>query len=416
MKKLKLPDPQKEVPYIHNTEELKMWLRDSYVIEHYTVNIKEYASFMTTHMNLLKGCFPIRECREYPIEFKFYDNDEKTHKLEFRHFMINMILWYEFIELHDLEVLNEDFIIDCYKEIPEIENYINYKLIIVMREFHVKSTILNVNISEILYMLRKISVDFSLILGLNFSANTFFNMYENNDEIRDIMEVTFDKHLQPHDIEQKIQQLQDREIEIFKSDPKNPLGVILKSNTGIKQKQLAEFTIAEGLKPTLDGVTIPIPIQNSTLIRGLDRPSYLYIDAMASRKSLIMNKKVMGRAGSFGKITTQLARTLSMSTDISSCDTKHLVKYIIKTDKHLKKLNGKYYKLNKKDKNYKLLSYKTDKNLIGKEIYARSAATCALGDCVCPRCIGATSSTNMDLADGIAAFETEEITKEKLVM
>ena len=44
-------------------------------------------------------------------------------------------------------------------------------------------------------------------------------------------------------------------------------------------KQLAEFTISEGLKPSLEGVTIPMPIENSTLLRGLDRPSYLYIDA-----------------------------------------------------------------------------------------------------------------------------------------
>jgi hypothetical protein len=51
-------------------------------------------------------------------------------------------------------------------------------------------------------------------------------------------------------------------------------------------KQFTEFTISEGLKPSLEGVTIPEPIENSTLLRGLDRPSYLYIDATGSRKSL----------------------------------------------------------------------------------------------------------------------------------
>ena len=49
-------------------------------------------------------------------------------------------------------------------------------------------------------------------------------------------------------------------------------------------KQFAEFTISEGLKPSLEGVTIPIPIENSTLLRGLDRPSYLYIDATGARE------------------------------------------------------------------------------------------------------------------------------------
>ena len=58
-------------------------------------------------------------------------------------------------------------------------------------------------------------------------------------------------------------------------------------------KQLAEFTIADGLKPSIEGVTIPKPIENSTLLKGLDRPSYLYISAVGARKSLVMNKKVI---------------------------------------------------------------------------------------------------------------------------
>ena len=83
-----------------------------------------------------------------------------------------------------------------------------------------------------------------------------------------------------------------------------------------------------------------------------------------------------------------------MSTKVTNCNTKHLVEYDIKSEKHLKKLNGKYYKLNPDDKELKLVNSKKDKHLIGKKIYARSAATCALGDYVCPTCVGATSSTN----------------------
>ena len=77
----------------------------------------------------------------------------------------------------------------------------------------------------------------------------------------------------------------------------NHLGIVLRVKTGVKSKQLSEFAISEGLKPDLTGQTIPVPIQNSTLIRGADTPSYHYIDAMSSRKSLVMNKKTMGKAG-----------------------------------------------------------------------------------------------------------------------
>lgn len=400
-----------EVPYIHNSKELGMWLRPLYILDTYMNDYDSYNEFMTKMMNILKGSYPIRACREFPIHFKFNTKDKTEHVLEFRHFCINMILWYPFVELNGLNVLDESFILDCNNDIPNIEDYINYKLITVLRDYHVKSTTINYAISEVLYNLRKISIDFSLILGLNFSACTFFDMYNDYDEIREIMEVKFADNMQPHEIEQQLQELQDREIDIYKSIPDNPIGVILKARTGIKTKQFAEFTISEGLKPSLEGVTIPKPIENSTLLRGLDRPSYLYIDATGARKSLVMNKKVMGRAGYFGKIVLMLARTLSMSTSVSDCGTKHLVEYEIKSKHHLKKLNGKYFKMSMDDEDLELLHAKERKDLIGKKIYVRSAVTCALGDCVCPKCVGSTASTNYDIADGLSAFESEEVTK-----
>jgi hypothetical protein len=120
-----------------------------------------------------------------------------------------------------------------------------------------------------------------------------------------------------------------------------------------------------------------------------------------------MNKKVMGKAGYFGKITLMLARTLSMSTEISDCGTKHLVCYDVINKNVLKKLSGKYYKLDNDDvkEDLKLIDYKRDKHLIGKKVYVRSAATCALKNCVCAKCVGETAVTNADIADGLSAFE-----------
>ena len=197
-----------------------------------------------------------------------------------------------------------------------------------------------------------------------------------------------------------------------KKTPDCPIGVPLQeANQGIKHKQLREFVVAQGCKPTLQGETIPEPIENSTLLRGLDRPSYLYIDATGSRKSLVMNKKVMGRAGYFGKLCLLLARTLSMSTEVSDCGSTHLVSYDIKSKAYLNKLNGKYYKENEDDPDLKILDANKDLHLIGKKIYVRSAVTCTLGDMVCPKCVGATAVTNFDIADGVSAFESEEVTK-----
>ena len=402
----------KDVPIINNRKELKEWLKPLYIISDYLNSHDDYNIFITKLGNIVKGCFVIRECREFPIKFKFYKNDSETYELELRHFYVNMILWYPFIELNDLEVLDKSFILDCYNDIPRINDYINNHLITILREYHVKNTFVNYSISEVLYNLRKISQDFSLILGLNFDAQTFINMYEENSEFREMMEYQFPDGMAPHDIEVKLDEFEKRTIDIFKSSPNNGIGVILTAKTGIKLKQLREFTISEGLKPTLTGETLPMPIQNSTVYKGLTKPSDLYTDATGARKSLVTNKKVMGRAGYFGKMVLLLARTLSISTDISDCGTSHLVTYDVKNEKILNKLNGKYFKETESDY-LSLLDSSKCKHLIGKKILVRSPATCACRDSnkVCPRCVGLTAVINQDISDGFAAFESEEVTK-----
>ena len=120
----------------------------------------------------------------------------------------------------------------------------------------------------------------------------------------------------------------------------------------------------------------------------------------------------------FGKIVLMLTRTLSMSTEVSDCGSKHLIGYDVLDKNVLKKLSGKYYKFNKDDdaEDLKLVDFKRDKHLIGKKIYVRSAATCALKNCVCSKCVGETAVTNQDIADGLSAFESEEITEITLVI
>lgn len=399
------------VPLIHNREELLYYVKDYVVINDILTDDETYNKYLKNLSNAIKGSFCIRECRECPIKFKFYKNDEEIHTLELRHFFINVILWNPFIEIHDIYgILDKSFIFDCKHNVVDIESFIDTKIIEVLRDYLVKPTTINFRLSDMTYNLRCISIDYSLILGLNFDVLTFIDQYENNEEIKNMMEIEFDEHKQPCEIEEELSRLQKREIEIYTSQEDNPIGVILNAGTGIKHKQFAEFTISQGLKPSIDGETIPITINNSILIRGSSTPSYLYLGGLGSRKSLIMNKKVMGKAGYFGKMTALLARTLSMSTEIHDCGSKHLVAYKISSKAHLTKLSGKYYKLNMNDHGYKLLK-KSDVDLIGKTIYCRSAVTCALGDKVCPICLGKIAEINHDIADGISVYSSEEISK-----
>ena len=400
-----------DVPVIHNREELAQWLRPLYIIDDILVDDDTYNNMRSCILNLVRGSFTIRACREYPIKFKFNKKDKEEYQLELRDFLINLILFEPFIELYGLNVLDKSYIFDCKTGIPNIENYINNKIILTLKDYQVKNTYLNIRISNVIYNLRMISVDFSQILGLNFNIFTFADMYSSNTEIRDIMETKFDESLQPYEIEAQLKELQNREMQIYKDLPDNELGAILRSATGVKPKQFTEFTIAGGLKPTIDGYTIPEVIQNSILIGGLDRPSYFYIDAGGANKSLIMNKRVMGSAGYFGKLVSLLTRTLSMDTEISDCGNPHLIEIELKSNTHLKRCDGKYFKVNKDDIDYSVLNYEKHKHLVGQKIYIRSAITCGLGNHVCAKCIGIQALTNADIANGVSTFYSEEVTK-----
>ena len=68
----------KDVPVINNRKELKQWLRPMYIISDYLSDYDTYRAFHQKLYNLIKGCFVIKECREYPIKFKFYKEDKET--------------------------------------------------------------------------------------------------------------------------------------------------------------------------------------------------------------------------------------------------------------------------------------------------------------------------------------------------
>lgn len=403
-----------EVPKLNTVKDLKNLLRPIYIIEDYMDDYDTYEEFQIKLMNIICGCFASdekirRTCIEYPIQFKFYREDNKSYKIQLRHFLYNVYLWYSFVEVSDIHILDDSFILEA-EEIPHINDFINEKVIKVMRELNVKETTIGFNVSKTNYKLRGISLELSQIMGFHFDEKTFIEMYK-DPVIRELMTIKLPQDAQPVEIEKIIDDAEKKLVNHLKSIPDNPISIILRAGTGIKIKQLVEYLIMMGMKPSLEGEVMPIPIETSSLVGGLNRPSYQYIDASGARKPLIMNYKEMGNAGYFSKKMLELARTLELSREISDCDTKHLVTYEVKTKKHLKKLVGKYYKLDGDD-DFRLLK-PTDEKLIGKKIHVRSAVTCSCGqNHVCARCVGEVANLNWDIAEGIAGFESEENTKE----
>ena len=225
-----------DVPYIHNVQEMRQWMHPLYIIEDYTSDYETYNIFQQKLYNIIRGCFTIKECRNAMVRFKFTRDSKKEYELPFRMFVINTILWYPFVELHGLDVLDESFILSDPEATPNVEEYINEKLIKVLREYHIKTSKTNYAISEVLFNLRSISIHFSLIMGLDFSIPMFIDLYSKNPRIKEIMECGFDETLQPHEIEQELSSLQQEYIEIISGMKDNHLGIVLRANTGVKHK------------------------------------------------------------------------------------------------------------------------------------------------------------------------------------
>lgn len=379
------------------------------VISEYASDPETYSTAIEEFYDYIKQGFEHRELRSCPVHFKFFDNTEETIKtLELRHLLTNMMLWQPLVLLDKYEEINDSYVFDCkHMTSGTLKDYYDNKIIIPFRRV-VKQKKLNMALDEMIYNLSRISTDFNIILGLSINTETFIELAKRNPRFNEIIRTMIDEGMQPNEIEAILNQLMLEEVEIIKNDPVgNFLQPILLTETGIRTKQLAEFSINGGLKPDLDGKTIPKPINANFIVRGLSNIPNYYIDSLGGRKSVIMNKTTMGRSGHFSRMIMLATSDIEMHKHICDCNTVNPVQMFVKTEKHLKRLIGRYYR-EPHNRTYKMLTG-LDKHLIGKSILVRSPITCA-SDKVCSMCYGDLYYTNRDLRS-IGGFAGARITE-----
>ena len=403
-------DLQTEVPRIKTVKELKEYINPSYVIDKYVESPKEYMSFIDRIRNIMRGCIDIEECRTYPIKFKFFKDEKDTHVLPLRSFLYNICIWYPFSLIHDTSFMDSSYILE-EEMTPKVNNFVDRKILNVLRDNNVKCSDINKYGARVTDLICGLSIDFSIIMGLHYDERTFQDMYD-DPEYREMMELKLDAtDMQPIEIEDTLRKVEDRLLTKIKSDKKNPFAVLAKTGTGMKSKQLVEFMIMVGMRPTLDNEVIAYPINNSFLINGLNKPSYMYIDALGARKPLLVNNKDMGKVGYFCKTLNLATRSIEIDARERDCGTPHLVNYEIKSPAHLRLLRGKYIYDEDMD-DFKLIDH-NDRSLVGKTVKARSVITCCCGENhVCPTCVGEIINYNYDIKNGFGVFITEEWSKD----
>lgn len=382
-----------------------------YIIEEQMVSKKEYLEWVEEIYDMVKAGFEIKEFRTFPVTFKFKYDDTEVYQLELRHFLTNIMIWEAFVRLDMQSQLDASFIYDATNTTDDtLYGYFNTKILdnakIILRHDKKMTRKMNRMMHDITYNLSRISMDFNMILGISINMRSFIDLAKRNERFNEIINTKLPEDMQPAEIESFLDALMKEEIEILRTED-NCLRPMIEAHTGIKDKQLREFSINGGTKPDLYGNTIPIPINTNFLVGGLNTLENYAIDAMGGRKAAIMSKSMMGISGHFATTVVLVASSVKFS-HVDDCGSIYPVPLHIRNISMLYKFVGRYYKEDLHDNEYKIIR-KADQHLIGKLIYLRSPMTCACKDGICKTCYGKLYEINKDL-ESPGAFSAIKLT------
>lgn len=387
-------------------EIMKSLQTKTFIIEKYR---GQYVNFINMLFNTMLEGFEHEEFRTMNVMYKFRDDpEEDTKYIQFRHFIINTILWVPMMYL-DPDNIGDFLIVPSSmmnKMTPSFikrymdDNYISvYNRHIPAKPHLPVSAInkeLNIAIGETNYLLQRISSLFLKFFGISSSIETFKDIADRNPEMDELYHYRLDETKQPAEMEDELNQLQDRAVQCILNDSEfNPLIPLLQKDSGLNLKQFRDTCLNIGLKPDLDGRTMSKPINTNFLTGGLTNETYYYMGAISGRKAQIINNEFMGKSGYLLILIAIATSSVKLSKTIDDCGSPNPIPINIKSEEHLAKLDGRRYRY-RGDTVYHILNAKKDKHLIGEEVFVRSPVTCCAHDGVCRECYGELYYTNID--------------------
>lgn len=363
-------------------------------------HIDDYDDWINELITKMLYGFEHKEFRTYPVSFKFYnDKKEETKVLPFRMFVLNAIMWYPQIKF-DPDALCDDLVIpeqESSKIVPGyIKDYVDDHYVVPYRD-KVSNYYLNEVHSDFIYLLATLCHKFYKFLGLSMNIEVFMDLAKRIPEFDELLHFKLDETKQPSDIEKDAKDAANRQWNIILNDSKfNILKPLLATNS-LKDKQFAEFDNVIGLKPDVEGNTIPKPINKNWITGEINEIPITFINDIAGRKAAIINNEFMGSAGHLLILVATLCNDAKLSKKVDDCHSPNPIPITIRSKKHLQKLDGRYYRFGG-EKEYRLSNAKKDGHLIGETVWVRSPITCCSEDGrICKKCYGALANINKDL-------------------
>lgn len=359
------------------------------------------------------ACIEIPECISFRIQFKFYPEDEIVHSLSMPKLLLNLNAWRPLIELQSMqkyyhtriEVLDESFIIGTMMS-DQLRVGLESKVIKVLNDYGIPFERVSELLKTVIERYQEASLEFALTSKSSVMTyeSIFLNDYIRSEKIRELNNLKIPQTMQTAEVEDLLRKKTAELITAF-AETKNPIWYVSKAGNHIKPKQVQELYISYGQIPDVSGNVIPYTMQGNGFSTGYVDPATYYVAATGARLSAIMNKAHMGEAGYLARNLILVSRTLTLSTTMFDCGTKHLLPLHVTDGTFLHRLENKWY-CEHLGEELKLVHYEDCKHLIGKNIYIRSLVTCAGGDECCHVCYGKDSHLVMNMP-GMAIFNTE---------
>lgn len=182
----------------------------------------------------------------------------------------------------------------------------------------------------------------------------------------------------------------------------------------LSDSQLVQLAVKRGYATDLDRTVFPYMVDRGFLT-GLETPYNVLVESTTAAKALNAAGASIQKSEYASRRFQQLCMFVTTCINVDCGSTKYTPMYV--TEKYLANSEGIYYVLNKDDGNDKLLCFDTtEKDLIGKVVYTRTAWNCTLDNPahVCVHCAGEVFN-NYDLQTNlgylVAAYVMEKVTQ-----
>lgn len=384
---------------------VKQYKENFLILDDVLATPESHAMVYQDILDIMKYAFEYKVFREMPIHFKIHRNDKKMYILQARHFLSNMILWYAYVDMECTDIMDESFIMDWHnKNMKDIGNFIDTNILPYHDgDFHSKNKV----VDEIWYHITAIAKAFCLLMGYGISSWDIMQAEKENPRIHELLYESPDLSMQPKEMEEYMNSRTKELIKLF-GEADSDLRPLLLSGKNISEKQFREIFLHIGYKSDFSARTIPWLVEANIAITGINKPSYLLIDAFGGRNAIMNTKLSMSKPGALSKKLNAATTSVRLREDYEDCHSTRPIYYVVKDDTILRMLDKRYYYDERG--NLKLLDYRKDKHLIGKTIPVRSPVTCASKDGICHICYGELFDINKDLysAGALAAVKDSE--------